>query len=509
MRYNESMKAYNQDDVKLLKKAKKRVMGACILAFLILLFFTGACYYLLTLPFWSSPDSFDMMFAGASVISGLVWIVTIMVIETGKPFSKTVYYTALCLQALFSVWLFYQAWLSVQTGSGLIQNILWGCLNLLECWMLFRFGSWLYTSYYGKIFFYRTLTVYDDEPVQGFNDWPAAAGPSVSSSFGRSAPDFGSSSLYGQEYEPDDEPEYEKRKKVWTSKEAAFLLGGVVLVEMIVFPAFCEIFDSLFTSADGKYSFATSGMFTLCIISAVIWMIPVFFLYLRQSGTKALILMAAGAEILVSIWYSTVLKRYGANPEIVYKWHVFAWFSALDLIRYLILGWAAVKAYQVPSFNGVSGFSLRSLQADDDSSFPDEYEVVAESVDEAEEEETPKPAPAAIPPARPAAAPAAESSRKEEPGPAGEENPWDSEMHPDVIQIVDDSHSGQPESSAPETGIETSQSQAPVQKTENTGTPSRLRRSDRKKEQPAREPVQDLVLTFDDLVSGPDSDNEK
>lgn len=396
------MKTSYQDDIKLLKKAKRRIMSAFIMMYAMICLFFFAAYFILNQSFLPQSEFLDMTYITATVISSVTWLVVLFVIDTGKPASKYAYYGATAAQSLFSLWLL---WKVYQDPSAWLVWLIWSLLMLAESYFLFRFGHWMFHSYYGKIFFDKTLMVYENEYPEtnpSSNEYrvsPAEeeytrvypSNPAEAASASR-RPDFGSPQMnqarqadyrissekpYRQDEYADYgyEEEYEDEKpsvlssirdkaarhpwlagiflmdhKPLTYPRAAIRLGVIVYAEMIIFPILMEVFGFLFKSANGKFSFATSIMFTMCIISAVIWTVPMFFLYLKQHGVRYMIYAGIGIEILVSLFYFSVLKGYYLNPteDHVYHLSVFLWFALFDAIRYAILIWAIVPILRLP-----------------------------------------------------------------------------------------------------------------------------------------------------------------
>lgn len=397
------MKTSYQDDIKLLKKAKRRIMSAFIMMYAMICLFFFAAYFILNQSFLPQSEFLDMTYITATVISSVTWLVVLFVIDTGRPASKYAYYGAAAAQSLFSLWLL---WKVYQDPSAWLVWLIWALLMLAESYFLFRFGHWMFHSYYGKIFFDKTLMVYENEypdaPYPPYQENQASypedehtriysANPADSDAAVR-RPDFGSPQMnhsgqadyrtaaqkpyrqdpytdYGYEEEYEDEKPsvlssvrdkaarhpwlagiFLMDHKPLTYPRAAIRLGVIVYAEMIIFPILMEVFGFLFKSANGKFSFATSIMFTMCIISAVIWTVPMFFLYLKQHGVRYMIYAGIGIEILVSLFYFSVLKGYYLNPteDHVYHLSVFLWFALFDAIRYIILIWAIVPILRLP-----------------------------------------------------------------------------------------------------------------------------------------------------------------
>ncbi|WP_304683477.1 hypothetical protein [Ileibacterium valens] len=362
-------------------------MSSAIMMYALICLFFFAAYFVLNQSFLPQSEFLDMIYITSTVISSIAWLLVVFVIDTGKPAAKTVFYAMSALQGAFSFWLLYKVY---SDPAAWIVWLIWAILMLIETYFLFRFGRWMFTSYYGKIFFDKTLVVYEDSDM---NERPVSNPGRVSNSYSYNqpdrqseksqrefqspnaasvrVPDFSSpDARYQAEYDygPKENSQSQSRvrnrlaKHPWlagifmldheplTYPKAAVRLGVIVYGEMVLFPILTEVCSILFKSANGKFTFATSIMFTLCIISAVIWTIPMFFLYLKQTGVKALIVIGIGIEVIVGISYFYVLRGYYIHPleDHVYRLSVFLWFALFDGIRLLILLWAILPILKIP-----------------------------------------------------------------------------------------------------------------------------------------------------------------
>ncbi len=421
MGYNEFMNTNYQDDLRLLKKAKRRIMSALVLVYAMIFLFFFAAYFILNQSFLPQSEFLDQTYITAVVISAVAWLIVLFVIDTGRPAAKPVYYTMTALQTLFACWLI---WRVYSDPSAWLVWLIWAVLMLAESYFLFRYGHWMFTSYYGRIFFEKTLMVYEqapesvqnathDESINQTRVYTAASHQPSTSSGAYQQPDYaggagfpsekyqsGSPKLSQAVFEEDSQTSplreriaahpwiagiFSMKHRPLTYPRAAIRLGAVVYAELILFPILTEVFGFLFRSANGKFTFATSIIFTMCVISAVIWTVPIFFLYLKQNGFKALMAVGLGCEIISSVFYFFVLSRYYLQPmeDHVYRLSVFLWFALFDAIRYLILIWAILPIMKLPRINQESGsysetalFSNMSL-ADLKDSLPKPAELAA------------------------------------------------------------------------------------------------------------------------------------
>ncbi len=365
----ECMKTSYQNDIRLLKKAKWKIMSSATIMYILICMFFFATYFILNQSFLPQSEFLDITYITATVISSIAWLLVLFVIDTGKHIAKSLFFMLIALQVVFSFWLLYKVY---QDPSAWLVWLLWAILMLIETYFLFRFGRWIFNSFYGKIFFDKTLVIFEDQPLthsslkkSHTSNYTAESsiGYEKSASTPSRIPDFSSPDSYyqndnnpesGKNAENNDQLRHRIARNSWISgifmteyepltyPRAAIRLGAIVYGEMVLFPILTEVCNILFKSSNGKFTFATSIMFTMCIISAVIWTIPIFFLYLKQTGVKALIIIGIGIEVIIGISYFYVLRGYYLHPleDHVYRLSVFLWFAFFDSIRLLILQWA-------------------------------------------------------------------------------------------------------------------------------------------------------------------------
>lgn len=120
-----------------------------------------------------------------------------------------------------------------------------------------------------------------------------------------------------------------------------FLIG-----EMILFPMTVHIFQNAFVSTDNSTMFAGFVMFSLCMLSTVIWLIPIYFMYLFQPGTKMALRIAAVVQILLiagACWWLYSIAHTEGGP--VYPMAVYIKFIALEAVRYAGLVYVLYPAF--------------------------------------------------------------------------------------------------------------------------------------------------------------------
>ena len=120
-----------------------------------------------------------------------------------------------------------------------------------------------------------------------------------------------------------------------TLPQLSIRLGIIIYGELIVFPILVQIFSNLFESLDMQQVFATKDIFILCIFTAFIWTIPLFYMYYNQRATKKIITGCMLGELIrILIYLPTFMGYYNSKD---YAMRVFIFFAILDIIRLTIL----------------------------------------------------------------------------------------------------------------------------------------------------------------------------
>ena len=144
--------------------------------------------------------------------------------------------------------------------------------------------------------------------------------------------------------EQDEEDEYVVEKAPMTLPQLSVRLGIIIYGELILFPILIQIFSNLFASLDMQKVFATKDIFMLCIFTAYIWTIPLFYMYYNQKATKKIIACCMIGEFIRILVYLPTFMNYYKSQE--YPLRVFIFFVILDLIRLVILFVFAIRVLQ-------------------------------------------------------------------------------------------------------------------------------------------------------------------
>ena len=123
-----------------------------------------------------------------------------------------------------------------------------------------------------------------------------------------------------------------------TYQKLAVRIGIVVYSSLGLFPILIQIFHSLFASNDYQYIFANHDMFVSCLISAILWTIPVLFMYYEHPRSKQLVKACILGELIRIACYLPTFIGYIRAEDTTYPVRTFIFYIAFDVVRYLLLG---------------------------------------------------------------------------------------------------------------------------------------------------------------------------
>ncbi len=379
------MNRQQQDDLKLLKKAGRKVARSLILTYIGLCLLKGGSCFVLTQPLFTLPENFLLVYLISMMIELAAWMAEFFFLSTGEKGSRAVYWILTACEFAFGFWVFAQMF---SHPDAFLVYLVWFAFILAQCLFLCWFGGWLRHSWWASIFFDHVLVLDEEDrkheerlarsrtsvpqissqvsrqPQQTFTPVHQAA-PSIHDN--EAQPDFTSGPAPAPtvhlkpEAQPDlqMDPQLAARQKAQKEREEkrrisaayprmAIRLAIVVYGELILFPLIVHLFSNFFVSMDNSSSFAQSLMFTVCILSAVVWTIPIFFLYLKQPGVRKSLLAGLLLQLCVIAFEAFSLWGYSQNPDVQYATKVFIYFGALELVRYILLFIGAMPAFRLP-----------------------------------------------------------------------------------------------------------------------------------------------------------------
>lgn len=309
------------NDIQIYNKAKTRVFAHLIFYFIFLCAYDVATYYVLSLDFFQG-HSFSYSYVGIALAQILIFVIAFGLLATGKKWTRIIYWTAFAA----NLGLFY---IPIKALLGDLSQFLMygGCLAMMgiEVMILVRIGLYFYQNPYCRIYYDHILSEELEQKLmaQSVNERKL------------NIQETATASINNEPYEEEELEEEIKIKAPLTYPQMALRLGICVYGELIVFPILCTIFSNFFASYDLQQVFATREMFMLCIFSAFIWTIPIFYLYYDQDRSKMIVWICIAVEIALMIWTGFNLKNLYASD--LYPMRAIILFIILDLIRYVIL----------------------------------------------------------------------------------------------------------------------------------------------------------------------------
>lgn len=390
------MNSQYQEDLRILKKAGKRIQTALILAAIAVSLYPAGIFFVLEQPFLKRPNEFNVLYMCVMLIEMVIWLLLLYYASTGKPASRKAMKAGVAAEGAFAIWLLVDMFKQMDF---LIVYMAWFIALMIKIFALWQFISWLDHSYWGRIFYDHVLEVpkgYQPKPVVKQNRTAAPtraaarqadlqARPKAASSSqvvvkARPAPDFQNSSAQSQAAQ---KPNKKQIPLSTRYPRMAIRILLVVIGEMVIFPGLVHMFQNAFVSIDNSQVIADNMEFTLCILTTIIWLLPVFFLYLKSPGCKKALLLAGAAQLLLVVIEIFWVWRDWQSAQEVYSTKVYLQFIMVEVARYAILAVGILPAFRLPE-----------IQEDDDLDTPIstneedlDYEIEIEPDDSYDDEE--------------------------------------------------------------------------------------------------------------------------
>lgn len=150
------MDKQQHNDIRLFKKAKRRVALVLILIYIVISIWPGAIYFLLGQPIFQRPPQFTLYYLLAMIIEMVVWMLIFFALSSGKPATRYLLIVGILAQFGFVAYLIYSVFLLPQY---VLVFGLWAALEMVRNALLIWLNKWLRHSWYAKIFFDKTITV--------------------------------------------------------------------------------------------------------------------------------------------------------------------------------------------------------------------------------------------------------------------------------------------------------------------------------------------------------------
>ena len=149
-----------QDDLRLLKKAKRRIQAVLILSYLVICLWPAGMYFLLSQPIFTRPDFFTVLYLLVTLVQMVVWMVIFFAISSGKSWTRHLVLLGCFLEIAFCGWLIYD--LTIHT-SFIAVYLVWITLEMVKNFYLLWLYKWLRNSWWSRIFFDHVITLSESE----------------------------------------------------------------------------------------------------------------------------------------------------------------------------------------------------------------------------------------------------------------------------------------------------------------------------------------------------------
>lgn len=318
------MYSKQEENLILYQKAKHKITMRFIIYFTILcIYFLSMAYLFSNMDFLKVNDStFQSMLVKLSTGQIFLYGTTFILLSTGKKWFRILYWIDILISFLL---IYFPIHLLLSNLNSILPFFILVAFMLLKAVALCQVGGYLKNNRWCKIYFDHTIELDDED-----DDWVEKQTKNVNYEKIKSK--------FEKEFEDNDQEEdeeYVTEKAPMTLPQLSVRLGIIVYGELILFPILIQIFSNLFESMDMQKVFATKDIFVLCIFTAFIWTIPLFYMYYNHKYTKKIIACCMLGEIIrILVYLPTFMKYYNSHE---YSIRVFVFFILIDFIRLLIL----------------------------------------------------------------------------------------------------------------------------------------------------------------------------
>lgn len=309
------------NDYQLFKKAKNRVSFRLVFSwFLLILYFIGVIYVLnidqlkvLTLPL-------NKLLLISSIGQLFLFAFLFFLLSFGKKFFRILYWIVILLT--LSLYYIPIKLILIDMQNIFSYGVLLGCM-FIKTLFLIRLGSYLKRNKWARIYFDHIVEVDEEERIEPVHTIPKKVD---------TRPVLNSIPKENIFEEEEEEP--------YTLPQISIRLGICIYASLMIFPIFVQLCSNFFSSYDMQTVFATKDIFMLCIFTALVWTIPVFYLYYNHEDSKRVVLICAILEILCIIFYTPKFIGYYTSASPKYPLRVFLLFIVVDILRYLALAYS-------------------------------------------------------------------------------------------------------------------------------------------------------------------------
>ena len=336
------MNNVNSQDYILYKKCKQRVIKRILLTFIFLILYSIGVYMGLNTSFLQvDSNGFSVLLATTLLVQLCIYSILFLFLASGSKIYRFLYWLAFIL----SISLIYVPANTMISDTGhLLSYIILILFMLIKLYVLYHFGKYLKNNPSAKVLFDHVIEVnaygeYEDKRFakdiqkaqKKLNKKPPVL-PNMQTPIDDEIPVEEVNYVAGDEVIVPTNP-YEGL----TYKKLSIRLGIIVYVSLGLFPIIVQVFHSLFASNDYEHIFANQDMFVACLVSAVVWTVPILFLYFNHHKSLLVVKLCFVAEFARIAIYLPTFISYIRAEDVTYPIRTFIFFVLLDIIRYIFL----------------------------------------------------------------------------------------------------------------------------------------------------------------------------
>ena len=316
------MYSKQEENLILFQKSKQKVITHLILYFVLLcIYFLAMSYLFSNMEFLKvNHSSFHSMLIKLGAGQILLYGITFALLSSGNKWFRLLYWIDVVISLLL---IYFPIKMLLSNLETILPFFILVACMLIKTIVLCQIGGYLRNNRWCKIYYDHTIELDDED-----DDWIEKQTKNVNYDKIKNK--------YEKKFEESDsEDEYVQEKAPMTLPQLSIRLGIIIYGELILFPILVQVFSNLFESLDMQQVFATKDIFILCIFTAFIWTIPLFYMYYNQRSTKKIIAGCMLGELIrILIYLPTFMGYYNSKD---YSIRVFIFFAILDIIRLAIL----------------------------------------------------------------------------------------------------------------------------------------------------------------------------
>lgn len=332
----------NSQDYLLYKKCKQRVIRRLLLTFVFLILYSIGLYLCFNHALLRvDSNGFTIILATVLLIQLSIYSIVFLSLSNGSKIYRFLYWIVYFMTIAL---LYIPIQSMLNDTSHLLSYVVLILLMLFKLSVLYRFGKYLKNDANAKVFYDHVIEVnaYGEYEDKRFSKDLKKAEKKLNQK-----PPV----LPNMQMPMDDEIEVEEidgnpQDEVMipadpyeglTYKKLAIRCGIVVYLSLGFFPIIVQIFHSLFASNDYEHIFANQDLFIACMVSAIVWTVPILFLYFNHPRSKSTVRICIVLECLRIALYAPRFIAYFKSEEVTYSIRVFIFFILFDVIRYIFL----------------------------------------------------------------------------------------------------------------------------------------------------------------------------